>query len=197
MISAVCDYDLFEPDLERKNRTAFFRKLIKQPQTLVHRNSYIVHHITMAKRKTTDSAVKNYGLLIDRNFRLIKQNYLKTFREIGSDITTEQWVVLDILSRQDGLSQNDLATLAYKNPPTLSRILDLMVKKNWLERRRSETDGRIWEIYLTEKGEQTHREILPHVAGLRTAGWAGLSEEDFAKFKEIMDRIWENNLLSR
>lgn len=75
------------------------------------------------------SAIKNYGLLIDRNYRLIKQNYLKTFKEVGVDITPEQWVVLDNLCREDGLSQNELAAVSFKNAPTLSRIIDLLVKK--------------------------------------------------------------------
>lgn len=138
------------------------------------------------------NAIKNYGLLIDRNYRLIKQSYLKAFRSIGVDITTEQWVVLDNLSRNDGLSQNDLATASFKNAPTLSRILDLMVKKKWLIRRRSETDGRSWLIFLTEEGRKTHSIASAEVKKLRTKGWQGLSDEDFTRFYEIMDTIFSN-----
>ena len=138
------------------------------------------------------SAIKNYGLLIDRNYRLIKQNYLKTFKEVGVDITTEQWVVIDNLQRQDGLSQNELATVSFKNAPTLSRIIDLLVKKNWLERRKSPEDKRSWLIFLTEEGRAVHAELMPHVKKLRAKGWEGLSDDDFARFSEIMDMVYGN-----
>ena len=105
------------------------------------------------------STIKNYGLLIDRNYRLIKQNYLKTFKEVGVDITTEQWVVLDNLCREDGLSQNELAAVSFKNAPTLSRIIDLLVKKNWLERRKSPEDKRSWLIFLKNE-EKLYREVF-------------------------------------
>jgi len=138
------------------------------------------------------SAIKNYGLLIDRNYRLIKQSYLKTFKEVGVDITTEQWVVLDNLCREDGLSQNELAAVSFKNPPTLSRIIDLLVKKNWLERRQSPDDKRSWLIFLKDEGRATHKQLSPHVKKLRAQGWEGLSEEDFVRFLEIMDRVYGN-----
>lgn len=138
------------------------------------------------------SAVKNYGLLIDRNYRLIKQSYLKTFKELGVDITTEQWVVLDNLCRQDGLSQNELAAVSFKNPPTLSRIIDLLVKKNWLERRQSPEDKRSWLIFLKDEGRAVHKQLSPHVKKLRAQGWKGLSDEDFARFAEIMELVYGN-----
>lgn len=138
------------------------------------------------------STIKNYGLLIDRNHRLIKQCYLKTFKELGFDITTEQWVVLDSLSRNDGLSQNDLAGKCFKDAPTLSRILNLMVDKNWVIRKRSESDGRSWLILLTDKGKKMHTKLSREVKKLRTKGWESLSDEDFEHFSAIMQTIYDN-----
>ena len=56
---------------------------------------------------TNDS--KNFGAVIDRTLKIIKANYLKAFSEVGVEITTEQWVLMDALYKENGISQNDLA----------------------------------------------------------------------------------------
>lgn len=141
---------------------------------------------------SSKNAVKNYGLLIERNYRRIKQSYLKTFRGAGVNITTEQWVILDNLAAKDGISQNELAEKTFKNAPTLSRIINLMEEKGWLERRRSPSDKRSFLIFLLPGGQDTHYKLSPLVKNLRKQGWEGLSEEDFARFREIMQTVYGN-----
>ena len=85
---------------------------------------------------------KNFGAYLDRTLKLIRQSYLQTFKEMGGDLTTEQWVLLDELHQNDGISQNELATLSFKNAPTVSRIIDLMCQKGLSERQRIDHDRR-------------------------------------------------------
>ena len=87
----------------------------------------------MAKRQSA----KNFGAYIDRTIKIIRQNYLKAFKEIDVDLTTEQWVLLDSLYESDGVSQNELANGSFKNAPTVSRIIDLLCKKGLTERKLS------------------------------------------------------------
>lgn len=141
---------------------------------------------------TNSKTLKNYGVFIDRNYRLIKQSYLKAFKEAQIDITTEQWTIIDNLSREDGLSQNDLAAKSFKNAPTVSRIIDLLVKKGWIERKQSEEDRRSFFVHLTNEGAKTHKALVPHVQKLRMQGWENLSEEDFADLQRIMNTIYTN-----
>ncbi|MEL7378359.1 MAG: MarR family transcriptional regulator, partial [Bacteroidota bacterium] len=97
---------------------------------------------------------KHVGTYLDRASKLLKQTYLRSFRELGSDLSTEQWVLLDILYKEDGVSQAELASNSYKNAPTVSRIIDLMVGKNLLQRRRFPNDRRRYRIYLTTAGKE-------------------------------------------
>lgn len=71
----------------------------------------------------------NFGALIDRTLRVIKQQFLQVFKELNLDVTTEQWVLIDFLSKNDGVSQTELANGSFKNAPTISRIIDLLRKK--------------------------------------------------------------------
>lgn len=135
---------------------------------------------------------KNFGAIIDRTLKIIKANYQKAFIEVGVDLTTEQWVLMDSLHKNNGISQNDLANGSFKNAPTVSRILDLMCKKGLTERRRFENDRRRYKIFLTQFGEETYKKALPVVVNLRLKGWKNLSEEDYQHFTRIMDQVFTN-----
>ena len=135
---------------------------------------------------------KVFGTLIDRNMKMIRSKYLKKFKEIGVDITTEQWVLMDCLYEQDGMSQNELANESFKNAPTVSRIIDLLCKKGITERQRFDNDRRRYKIFLTNKGVKIYKKAHPHVEELRKLGWAKLTNKDYADFVRIMDKIYKN-----
>ena len=136
--------------------------------------------------------MKNFGAIIDRTLKVIKQQYLRAFKAAGVDITTEQWVLMDSLFHDNGVSQNDLANGSFKNAPTVSRIIDLLCKKGYTERQRFENDRRRYRIFLTEKGKEAYKKVLPAVLELRKQGWAGLDEKDYDHLTRILDRIFQN-----
>lgn len=135
---------------------------------------------------------KYFGTYIERNFKTIKQTFLQAFKDAEIDITTEQWVILDLLVQKDGVSQTDLATASLKDAPTTSRIIDLMCKKDFAERRNVENDRRKYHIYLTPKGRATYEQLLPIVLNLREIGWEGLDDKDYLDFLRIMNKVHNN-----
>ncbi|PHI20202.1 MarR family transcriptional regulator [Lewinellaceae bacterium SD302] len=137
-------------------------------------------------------ADKNVGTYLDRTLKLVKQHYLRVFRENGADISTEQWVIIDQLKANNGISQTELANGSYKNAPTVSRIIDLLVKKGLVERQRFKNDRRRYKIYLTQSGIDLHERLLPKVYELRQTSWAGLNEQDWENLKRIMAKVQEN-----
>jgi DNA-binding MarR family transcriptional regulator len=135
---------------------------------------------------------KYFGTYIERNFKTTKQAFLQAFKEAEVDITTEQWVILDLLIQKDGVSQTDLSIASLKDAPTTSRIIDLMCKKGFTERRNVENDRRKFHIYLTPEGRQIHEQLLPIVLNLRAIGWDGLDDTDYLDFLRIMNQIYAN-----
>ena len=117
---------------------------------------------------------------------------LQAFKKAGIDITTDQWIILDLLYHEDGVSQNHLATKSAKDAPTTSRIIDLMCKKDLIERRKVENDRRMHHIFLTDIGKETHSKILPIAENLRAQGWNSLNDEDYETFLRIMNQVYDN-----
>jgi len=142
----------------------------------------------MAKKQST----KIFGTYIDRTIKIIRHNYTRVFKELDLDITTEQWVLLDSLTKKDGLSQNQLANGSFKNAPTVSRIIDLLCKKGFTTRVPSTEDRRKFHIHITPKGRAVYDKALPEVLKLREQGWKNLSDEDYHHFLRIMNQIFLN-----
>lgn len=135
---------------------------------------------------------KAYGTLIDRTLRMIKLQFIQGFKNGGIDLTPEQWVIIDELHHRNGISQTELANGSFKNAPTVSRIIDLLVQKGMVERQRFENDRRRYRIFLTSQGSETFEKANPIVQDLRKKGWNKLSEEDYENFARIANQIFEN-----
>jgi len=136
---------------------------------------------------------KNFGFPMDKAIKMVRLKYNNAFKELGFDLTTEQWVLIEKLYHQNSQSQSDLAEGSYKNAPTVSRIIDLLVKKKLVERQRFENDRRRYKIFLTTKGQEVVETCYPKILELRNSGWSGLSDSDFENFIRMINQITENH----
>jgi len=141
---------------------------------------------------TGDWNEKIIGTYIDRTIKIIRQQYTLLFKDLGLDITTEQWVILDGLHHNDGATQNQLANASFKNAPTVSRIIDLLCKKGYTERRVSNKDKRKSHIFLTDLGREVYQTAVPGIVALREKGWHNLSDDDYEQFLRIINQVYTN-----
>ncbi len=132
------------------------------------------------------------GAVIERTQRRMKQNFQRLLKEANTEITVDQWLLLQELSKENGLSQLELAQRAYKDAPTVTRILDLLVKKQLIERVADETDRRKFSIELTKAGHKKIKEVTPVLREFRSKAWAGLSDNEVSKLTIVLNRIFTN-----
>jgi DNA-binding MarR family transcriptional regulator len=132
------------------------------------------------------------GYYLERTTRVVKLNFHQAFKNEGLNLTPEQWVVMDLLYACNGLSQSDLAEQSYKDAPSISRIIDTLSKKNYVQRRPAAGDRRKFEIFLTADGYKTVEHLRPIVNELRNRSWENLSKEDYDQFLRIINQVFEN-----
>ncbi len=135
---------------------------------------------------------KRIGYLLERTTRVAKLSFTKMFRDLGIDITPEQWVIIDTLAQNGKMSQKKLGKESFKNPPTISRIVENLVKKGFVLRHYDDIDRRVTTIALSQKGKELERKCRPYVVELRNSSWDELSENDYDDFVRILDKIFEN-----
>jgi len=133
-----------------------------------------------------------YSHLLDRTARKVKQYAQRRFNEECFDITVDQWLVLRNLSLHNDLNQSELAEITGKDHPTLTRIIDLLCKKNLVERRQHPSDRRSFIVHLTDEGLRKVKEWSPKMAEIRMKAWENLTEEDYNNLKRILTTIYTN-----
>ncbi|GAB3691212.1 hypothetical protein GCM10027592_09060 [Spirosoma flavus] len=158
-----------------------------KPDKTGHYPFYIIHEPV-----THPSDTRAYFFKIDTTIKKIRNALQKQFNDAGFDLTVDQWVVIDHLFRNPGISQNTISEMTTKDAPTVTRIIDLLSQKGLSERRMADSDRRKFLVYLTEAGEAKYHEVLPIVSAMRRKGWGDLSEEDYQHFVRIMDSIYTN-----
>ncbi|TAH01711.1 MAG: MarR family transcriptional regulator [Sphingobacteriales bacterium] len=139
----------------------------------------------------TSEKFGTYSYLLDRTSRRIKQFATQRFKEANFDITVDQWHILKHLDIDNVKNQSDLAELTGKDHPTITRIIDLLCKKNLTERKPHPKDRRSFLVTLTEEGQNTVKQLTPLVATIRMKAWENLSEHDYNDLKRILDTIYQ------
>ena len=133
-----------------------------------------------------------YSHLLDRTARKVKQYAQREFNTQQFDITVDQWLVLKNLKEQEHLNQSELADLLGKDHPTLTRIIDLLCKKDLVERRINPTDRRSFTVHLTSTGKNKAAEWSPKMGEIRMKAWENLSKKDYTDLKRILNTIYTN-----
>jgi DNA-binding MarR family transcriptional regulator len=140
----------------------------------------------------TQEQFSRYSFLLDRTARRVKQYAQQKFKQNEFDVTVDQWLILKNLSENDSLSQTELAQLVFKDHPTLTRIIDILCKKGYVERLPHPLDRRSFQLLLTESGKRKVDELKPQISAIRQKAWKNLGENDFNEFKRILDTIYQN-----
>jgi len=140
----------------------------------------------------TQEQFAKYSFLLDRTARRVKQYAQSKFKIGDFDVTVDQWLILKNLEENEMLSQTELANLVFKDHPTLTRIIDILCKKGYIERVPHPNDRRSFQLLLTPEGDQKVKELKPQVAAIREKAWENLGQSDFQEFKRILNTIYNN-----
>jgi len=133
-----------------------------------------------------------YSLVLDRTARRVKQFAQSSFSNNGIDLTVDQWSVIKTLFEHEDLTHKDLSDLCGKDQPTMTRIVDLLLKKGYVMRVEHPTDRRSLHIQLTDSGKGQAKNLTPLVKEFRMKAWENLTDEDFEHFTRILNTIYNN-----
>ncbi len=119
------------------------------------------------------------------------RHYLgRATRELG--FSQEQWRALWHLSRNEGLTQTNLAALLEVQPISLTRALDRLAEQGLIERRPSPNDRRASQVYLTENAAPVIAKLSEILDAFRATAVAGLSGDELALATDLLRRMRAN-----
>ena len=96
---------------------------------------------------------------------------------------------LTMISMHEGLNQKDLAFLLGIRPQTMGEMLQRMEERGLVQRKKSETDGRVIEVSLTDEGRDRAAEIAERRALAAADMFAVLTDEEKEQLASILDKL--------
>lgn len=130
------------------------------------------------------------GILLHDVARLMRKRFEQRARPIG--LTRSQWQTLILLSKNEGIHQKALAEIQEVEPITLMRLIDKLAERGLVERRKHETDRRIWMLYLTEPARGVLEGIVELGEETRNEALAGIPDADRARLFELLETMKSN-----
>ncbi len=116
----------------------------------------------------------------------------RAFEAAGYNLTGEQWGVLTRLKEEEGINQSQLGEKMLKDRHNITRILHLLERRGYIQRRADRGDRRAYRIFLTPEGRAVQNllssVVLDHLKNM----YGGLTPEDLAAMRRIVERVVAN-----
>ncbi len=141
------------------------------------------------------------GFNVVRLASLFKKELLKALSD--DEMSAEQWQIMATLwwtnpstkikhTEPQVLTQIEICNLTLKDKPTVSRMIDVMVKRNWVKKIASEYDARKTYIALTPFGKKLKDEIskklMHHFVPILSPRASGLTAEEHATLLKLLKK---------
>ncbi len=124
-----------------------------------------------------------------RTYRTYAQNRLK---ENGFKITIDQWLIIKAIMENPGISQHELSEKVFKDNASVTRIIELLVKSKYLERKVNSKDRRKSNLKITSDGMKIIEDVQLLVLENRKTALDGIPEKDLKVMHTALNKILEN-----
>ncbi|CAH0270013.1 Multidrug resistance operon repressor [Chryseobacterium sp. Bi04] len=114
-----------------------------------------------AKSTPISELALELGLAMNEMKSRLRQKIQSKINEYGSDLSFELIEILGLLSRNNGINQQEIGTLVSKDKSSITYLINSLVKRELVERVENENDRRNKQIFLTPKGQQAVEAIYP------------------------------------
>ena len=133
------------------------------------------------------------GFLVGRVAHRLKAQIRKFLAEANIHLTAEELAILTALTHLDSRkSMGSLADLLGRDPTTLKRQLNGLVKTGLVDRTTSSNDGRVIEISITDKGRALVGSTMHLTMALRERAMKGIPEPEKQALVKALKKMLEN-----
>lgn len=130
--------------------------------------------------------------LLDKAIRTYRIYSQKKLRENGFKITVDQWLIIKVLMENPGISQQNIAEKAFKDNASVTRIIDLLVKSKYLDRKVNPKDRRTSILKVTPAGEDIINKVQDLVLQNRKMAQIGITIEELENLNATLKKIIKN-----
>ena len=116
------------------------------------------------------------------------------FKNNNFDITPEQFVIIEVLMHHDGLYQRQLSEITLKDRPNITRIINILEKGGYVERRSDKNKRKVFKIYLTQKAKDIFPLLQKVSQDYRKVMAEGIKKEELKICLKVLNQVLQNLL---
>ena len=128
-----------------------------------------------------EQAIKAYRKLCQQNIA-----------QVMDDLTVDQALTLIVLDKHPALSQQEIAELVFKDKASMTRIIELLVKKDFIVRAMHSVDRRKYELRISAKGRHAIAALTDTIRLNQQTALAGLTDAELTQFFATLQKIIAN-----
>jgi len=132
------------------------------------------------------------GYLLHHLMYAFRQGLARRCAEQGYKVTHEEIMVLILLRQDDGLTQTQIAEVLAKDKAVITRLLNGLVKKRYVERLPDRSDRRLVRAFLTGEGAGLSQQLFPMVLNYVSDALNGVGQQEFDSTCRVLQRILGN-----
>lgn len=114
----------------------------------------------------------------------------KIMNEIG--LHYGQISILNELWDTDGQSQADLVRAIKVSPPTVNKMINSLIRSNFVQCRKCKKDSRMMRVYLTKKGKAIRSQVKEQWQKLEEILLKDFSETEKMLFSLLIEKLKKN-----
>jgi DNA-binding MarR family transcriptional regulator len=126
----------------------------------------------------------DFSQLLQQAHRRVSRELERTLREAGA--SAEQWRVLELLADETGRPIGELANTLDINPPTMTKLIDRMVARAWVQRIVDEQDNRRVLVFVTDSGLALMKKLSRRAENFFDGLSSGFSKSEAAQLRRLL-----------
>lgn len=129
---------------------------------------------------------------LDKAIRTYRQYAHQQLSAHGFDVTIDQWLILKSINKNPDLPQQQIAEITFKDYASLTRIIELLVKKGYLQRAMHMHDRRRFTLTLADKAHNVLKAMQTVIVSNRKQALSGIGKSDIDNLQKTLNRIIQN-----
>lgn len=121
-----------------------------------------------------------------KQYRVMAQGNLN---KLGYKITINQILLMIEIDRNPEISQVELAELLFKDVASITRMTELLVKEDFIEREENKNDRRKKDLKITRKGKKLLDLAIPIISKNREVAQKNMTEKERNTLFNLLNKI--------
>lgn len=145
-----------------------------------------------AKQNNISELALELGLAMSEMKSRLRQKIQNSINEYDPDLSFELIEILGLLSRNNGINQQEIGNKVSKDKSSITYLINSLVKRDLVERVAYQNDRRNKQIFLTSKGKQIVETVYPWALDLYKKAAGEIDVEEISKALLLVKKMTAN-----